>query len=299
MRRRYSFATVLVGKNSLRREGLAGILRSANFRVHASASCADELVACKAQPCHLLFLLVYSGDDLDAAFEQIELLKRRHPDGRIAIVADRYRLEALVSAYRAGVTGFFVDVMTSDAFIKSLELVMMGETVFPPAFLTFVFDSETEEASEPCTLAENCQTIPVPAEEAVAPQLSPREKLILDCLVEGDSNKCIARKVDITEATVKVHVKAILRKIRVQNRTQAAIWGINNRPLARLASSGRLHRGSEARERRLPPIPTIHEIKPVEALQLNAIDHENNRITGANGFIRKGVEAEDLIRLRK
>ncbi|MBN8977780.1 MAG: hypothetical protein J0I08_15000, partial [Rhizobiales bacterium] len=46
--------------------------------------------------------------------------------------------------------------------------------------------------------------------------------------VKGNSNKGIARKIDIAEATVKVHVKAILRKIRVQNRTQAAIWGMNN-----------------------------------------------------------------------
>ena len=65
-------------------------------------------------------------------------------------------------------------------------------------------------------------------EEPGARLLSPREKSILLCIIEGDSNKCIARKMDITEATVKVHVKAILRKIRVQNRTQAAIWGLNN-----------------------------------------------------------------------
>ena len=61
----------------------------------------------------------------------------------------------------------------------------------------------------------------------------PREKSILRYLIEGDSNKSIARKIDITEATVKVHVKAILRKIRVHNRTQAAIWGMNNGWLAR------------------------------------------------------------------
>ena len=54
-------------------------------------------------------------------------------------------------------------------------------------------------------------------------------------LIEGDTNKCIARKMDITEATVKVHVKAILRKIRVQNRTQAAIWAMNNGSLTRSA----------------------------------------------------------------
>jgi len=65
-----------------------------------------------------------------------------------------------------------------------------------------------------------------------APQLSPREKLILRCLVEGDSNKRIARRIDIAEGTVKVHIKAILRKIGARNRTQAAIWGMNDRSLA-------------------------------------------------------------------
>jgi two-component system nitrate/nitrite response regulator NarL len=58
--------------------------------------------------------------------------------------------------------------------------------------------------------------------------LSPRETSILRCLARGASNKLIARDIQITEATVKVHVKAILRKIGVANRTQAAIWATTN-----------------------------------------------------------------------
>ena len=60
------------------------------------------------------------------------------------------------------------------------------------------------------------------------PHLSAREAAVLGCLVEGSSNKVIARKVEMAEATVKVHIKAILRKIRVKNRTQAAIWAISH-----------------------------------------------------------------------
>ncbi len=56
--------------------------------------------------------------------------------------------------------------------------------------------------------------------------LSPREVDILRCLIEGLSNKVIARRCDITESTVKVHLKAILRKIGVSNRTQAAVWAL-------------------------------------------------------------------------
>jgi DNA-binding CsgD family transcriptional regulator len=55
-----------------------------------------------------------------------------------------------------------------------------------------------------------------------------REKCVLRYLVEGHSSKLIALKIDVAEATVKVHVKAILRKIQVLNRTQAAMWAINH-----------------------------------------------------------------------
>jgi two-component system, NarL family, nitrate/nitrite response regulator NarL len=58
----------------------------------------------------------------------------------------------------------------------------------------------------------------------VVKSLSRREIVILRTLTEGASNKIIARKLVITESTVKVHMKAILRKLRLQNRTQAAIW---------------------------------------------------------------------------
>ena len=55
-------------------------------------------------------------------------------------------------------------------------------------------------------------------------KLSPRERAILQSIMSGDPNKVIARKLDVAEATVKVHVKAILRKIGAANRAQAAMW---------------------------------------------------------------------------
>ena len=93
----------------------------------------------------------------------------------------------------------------------------MGETIFPPAFLSLVLGPEGGQLGETVSRDEKKQAILLTTEDALTPQLSAREKSILRCLIEGDSNKCIARKIDIAEATVKVHVKAILRKIRVQN----------------------------------------------------------------------------------
>lgn len=299
MRRRYSFATVLVGKNSLRSEGLARILRSANFRILASVSSADDLLSRKLQSCQLLFLIVHNGDDFDSAIEQIERFRNLHPDGRIAVIADHYQLKELVSALRAGATGYFVDVMSCDVFIKSIELLMLGETVLPPAFLSFALDSKDDllNRSEP----HDDEPVVEAPDDRLIQQLSPREKSILRCLIEGDSNKCIARKIDIAEATVKVHIKAILRKIRVQNRTQAAIWGINNRSLVpQVGKPPQLT--SEADRPSLPPPYEINNIKLINgAPAAEAAIAESFPVTHANGHIRKcvGLKMNGALRMRK
>jgi len=238
MRRRRPIATILVGRDSLLSEGLAKILRSANFRILASVANADDLLAGKAPPPQSLFLMVHTGDNFEAAVAQVQLVRSRHPDGNIGVVTDRYRLDELAQAFRAGANGYFVDVMTCDAFVKSLELMMMGHAVFPPAFLAFVLDSESDdEPDEAASDEDGNESDLIVAKDPISPELSPREKTILRCLIEGDSNKSIGRKMDIAEATVKVHIKAILRKIRVHNRTQAAIWWINKEATAQQASS--------------------------------------------------------------
>lgn len=231
MRRHHALPVILIGKSILLKEGIARILRASNFRILASVSCADDLHPSKSTSPPPLCLIVHTDDDFDAAVEQIELFRSRYPDGRIAIVADHYRLKDLATAFRAGANGYFVNVITCDRFVKSVELVMLGETIFPPAFLSFILDPNTrltDAVTNDHTDDRNGEPILLATEDSSAPLLSPREKSILLCIIEGNSNKCIARKMDIAEATVKVHVKAILRKVRVQNRTQAAIWGINN-----------------------------------------------------------------------
>jgi DNA-binding NarL/FixJ family response regulator len=228
MLRQSSCAVILVGKSILLREGFAKILRAANFRIVTSVSNADDLRPSKAKLYLPLYLIVHTGDDFDIALEQISLLRNRHPDARIAIVADHYRTNELTSAFRAGANGYFVNVITSDRFIRSVELVMMGETIFPSAFLSFIIDANRPHLVEAAASDRNGEKIAFSTQDTTAPLFSPREKVILRCITEGASNKHIARKIDSAEATVKVHLKAILRKIRAQNRTQAAVWGLNN-----------------------------------------------------------------------
>ena len=262
--RRQSFATVLIGKDILVREGIARILRAEHFRILASVSSVDELPS-TVQSLQLLFLIVQAGDDFDLAVEHIGLVRDQHPGGRIAIVANHYRPAELALAFRAGASGYFVNVNSCDAFIKSVELVAMGETVFPPAFLSFALDTKSDPGRKAALPDENERAIFVTTDDTIAPQLSPREKSILRCLIEGDSNKSIARKIDIAEATVKVHVKAILRKIRVQNRTQAAIWAMNHGTLA-VAQNGSAPPSGLDTDRPMPKaIDVISNVKRLEA----------------------------------
>ena len=162
-------------------------------------------------------------------------------------------------ALASGAFGFLSQNIPSKQLIKSLELVALGQTVIHPQFHQVAFaqmgveshstrEFEATSASpgsggykaiaEPPRHSEvlsPAALVALPAAETpgtsnggpagdVVRDLSRRELVILRTLTEGASNKVIALKLVITESTVKVHMKAILRKLRLQNRTQAAIW---------------------------------------------------------------------------
>jgi two-component system, NarL family, nitrate/nitrite response regulator NarL len=175
-----------------------------------------------------------------ASIDQIKLFKERYPTGRITVLADRCQSNDVMSAYRAGANAFLVKVAACNVLIKSLELVMLGETIVPPAILSAIPTSDDRlqaNARADTSSSEKTDEL-MRGESFFMPKLSAREKCISRCLLDGDANKVIARKVDIAKATVKVHVKAILRKIRVQNRTQAAIWAMNSRVFASETDKG-------------------------------------------------------------
>jgi two-component system nitrate/nitrite response regulator NarL len=226
---RRTFATVLVGPNALAREGLGRILRAASFRIAASVPCISDASLNTLPRDQILLLVIDAGNALPEAIEQVELFKEHFPDGRVAVLASDYELTGVISAFQAGANSYFVHVTDAASFVKSLELVMMGETLLPPEILPLILDHEDpgdDDALVPD--AEIASGIVLKAKDGYVPQLSARENCILRCLTEGHSNKAIARKFNIAEATVKVHIKAILRKIRVHNRTQAAMWAVNN-----------------------------------------------------------------------
>ena len=116
----------------------------------------------------------------------------------------------------APLSGILTYDLSAEAFVRALQLICSGERVFPR-------ELTLRSKSQPPSRG----TLPTRSDVV---RLSPRETEILSHLVEGHSNKGIARILGITEATVKVHLKSLLRKIGVENRTQAAIWALANLP---------------------------------------------------------------------
>jgi DNA-binding NarL/FixJ family response regulator len=228
---RRSFSTAIVGSSTLFREGLAQILDRAGFRIVASRPRVADLPH-DSRSLRMLLLIIDAGDDPDRAIRDIGLFKGYQPAAHVVVIADRVKLDQAMSAFRVGANAYFLKDSTGDTFIRFLDLVMRGETMFLAGLLPSTADFQDEQ--EDNAPAINEKRIPensvllLDSDNTRTPELTAREKCILRCLMLGDSNKAIGRKIDIAEATVKVHVKAILRKIRAQNRTQAAIWAVNN-----------------------------------------------------------------------
>jgi len=268
---RRPFATVLVGPSTLLRHGLARILEATNFRVIASGDHVQD-VAPTSQDQSLL-LLIDAGDSANAAVAEIKLFKNQHPTGRVALVADNYLVGDLVSAFAAGANVCFAKSVSCDAFTKALELIMLGETILPSQFLA-VIGSHRHDLNDTRPIIQKMHRSSSQPTDSTPP-LSAREKFVIRCLADGASNKLIARKMEIAEATVKVHVKAILRKIRVRNRTQAAIWAMNND--VSLSSSGPCPQPLVDIS---PPLMLVPDA-PTEPLQLPApkahLNHANAR----------------------
>jgi two-component system, NarL family, nitrate/nitrite response regulator NarL len=213
--------TILVEKNTLFREGLSKLLSGTTFRVTATVSSPDDLKPNISSELRSMLVVLGQSDGDESIERNIRALRSRFTDSRIVVLADQYNANQLLAAFRCSANGYLTKTISCEALIKSLELVMLGESIVPSAILARMTDDPEPEPDEEM-IAED---VMVPHSPCV---LSARETQILQCLISGQSNKMIARNFDIMEATVKVHIKAILRKIRVQNRTQAAIWAINH-----------------------------------------------------------------------
>ena len=206
--------SVFLGRGGLFQEGLTSILNDTDFCIVASVCKTEEVELTPAEDERLL-LIVDAGDDLSHAAEEIERFRQKYPAARVAVLTDADQINNLLMLFRAGAHACFARGVTRDVLLKSLELVVLGETFLLPGVLHLVHQPRELKAAA------------APASNRAA-TLSAQEKCVLRCLAEGHSNKVIANKIDIAVATVKVHVNSIFRKIGTSNRTQAAIWARHN-----------------------------------------------------------------------
>jgi len=223
--------TILVCKNSMLREGLKHTLSGTRFDVtsddQASRGVPTPGTGDEAPTLFIVDVNLHQG----ATAEFTQNTKRQYPEARVVVLADDFNLDSMLSLLQAGADGYCLSTIGCEVLIKYLDLVMLGEVVFPSAaFLSTLSSSETKVPhveKAPTEVPGHLQAI-----SAGSPirTLSSREAEILHCLMQGAPNKIIARKLDVAEATVKVHIKAILRKIRVTNRTQAAMWAVAHLP---------------------------------------------------------------------
>ncbi len=208
------FATVLIDPSMLCREGLASVLAATRFRPQERLERLEQLAAIDFPPGLQIFFLVDLGPDADVAGAGVRGLKAQHPGCCLLVLTDRYDQRHMLAVLAAGANGYLMKTLSPELIVKSLDLAALGGAVFPAA----AFDVAAREAVEPPSMTYLSAGVPRP--------LSNREVDILKRLSVGESNKVIARLFGIAEATVKVHIKAILRKIQVRNRTQAAIWAL-------------------------------------------------------------------------
>jgi two-component system nitrate/nitrite response regulator NarL len=188
--RRRAFPTVLIGPSALILEGITRILTPTRFHVIASAPTIDDLSPDLLPVDGLLLLIIDAGENPASSIEQIKLFKGRYSIGRVAVLADRYRSNDVMLAYRAGASACLVRVAPSSV----LELVMLGETIVPPAILSVISIDDHWLESSLHTETSSSETVDelIKGEGSSVPKLSAREKCILRCLLVGDANKVIA-----------------------------------------------------------------------------------------------------------
>jgi two-component system nitrate/nitrite response regulator NarL len=210
----------LICKNSLVRAGIRHILNGTRYVVAGDVEGSSKpSAASDASP--VLYILDESHS-ADALPEVVADLIAQCPSARVVVLTDHLDPATMMRALHAGVNGLCSASMDRGALLKALDLVMLGETFIASALVLTILD----EASQAHESGLNITSALTPTNDTAtsAHNLSSREVEILKRLMEGESNKVIARKLDIAEATIKVHIKSILRKVQVKNRTQAALW---------------------------------------------------------------------------
>lgn len=204
---------ILVDDHTLFRKGLAELLeQSGTIEVTAFTGNPDEVpMLLKAhRPDVLLLDLNMPGID------GITLLTQLRADGfdlPILILTLSEAEDDLARALRSGAKGYLLKSMEPDDVVDAVTRAQRGETVVAPAMTAKLVNLYDQKDNNSASLLD---------------ALTPREREILAHLTRGESNKAIARTLDISHDTVKLHVRHILAKLKLSSRVEAAVFAVEH-----------------------------------------------------------------------
>ncbi|WP_341259241.1 two-component system response regulator NarL [Morganella morganii] len=147
-------------------------------------------------------------------FETLDILRRKPLSGQVVVFSVSNYREDLITALRQGADGYLLKDMEPEELLVALRQAAAGKMVVSPALTEVLAGALREVRSD---------------DEPDINSLTPRERDILKLIAQGQPNKMIARKLDITESTVKVHVKNLMKKMKVKSRVEAAVWVLQNK----------------------------------------------------------------------
>lgn len=207
---------LLVDDHSLFRSGIRSLLqRHAEFAVIGEAADGVEgIKRCKQlKPDVVLLDLHMPGM---SGVETLHLMQQDCPGMAVIMLTVSEESDDLALAMRAGAQGYLIKNIETDYLLRAIRRAHAGEIVVAEA-LTGKLVAHMQSALQ--------------AEPSVSDfdKLTAREKDILACLALGESNKFIARKLDLAESTVKIHVQNVLKKLKLSSRVQAAVFAVEHR----------------------------------------------------------------------
>ena len=202
-----SFDAVLVVPDAVERETLRATLSGERFNI---VQAIESFAALNCPPVGDAILIVVDGIPV----AQLSNIREQCPDCRLAYLSDSFSLDEMLAVFRAGADACIPRHLPCESLVTSLHLVALGERVVPSEMV------DALPLNDVRILREDDRA------KLRRANLSPREADILGCLALGCPNKEISRRLDISEATVALYVKTILRKLDVRNRTQAAIRAV-------------------------------------------------------------------------
>ena len=203
---------LLIDDHTLFRMGLEELLERRGIEVAASVGDGHEGCRLAAELNPDVILLDLRMPDMDglAVLHRLRTMGLTIP---VVMLTTSSEERDLVQSLRSGAKGYLLKDMEPDALLSSLREILSGKTVVASdmtAVLAKVVQGETSAVRSQPGFGE----------------LTPREAEILCHLAEGQSNKVIARELGISDGTVKLHVKSILRKLRVHSRVEAAVLAV-------------------------------------------------------------------------